>query len=161
MKIVVTGGDEQVLRTTKGVQTIDIDVSDEEGSRGIKGEDYSQDLTMNEILAPPLPMDNGRLGYVQREKKSIRLFAARSNALKQKAKKNNSLSKTQAIEDELSNVNLQVDENLLASLNSSRAQTSIASSVNVILRAEGDGQEKECIGEALQDIEPLDTLSPL
>jgi hypothetical protein len=31
---VATGGDEQVLRTTKGVQTIDIDVSDEEGSRG-------------------------------------------------------------------------------------------------------------------------------
>ncbi len=31
----------QVLRTTKGVQTVDIDVSDEEGSRGNKGEDDS------------------------------------------------------------------------------------------------------------------------
>jgi len=38
---VTIGGDEQVLRTTKGVQTIDINVSDEESSRGSKGEDDS------------------------------------------------------------------------------------------------------------------------
>jgi hypothetical protein len=74
---------------------------------------------MNEILALPPPIDNGRLGYVQREKRSIRLFVTKNKALKKKVKKNNSLSKTQAIEDELSNVNLQVDENSLASLNSS------------------------------------------
>jgi hypothetical protein len=49
---------------------------------------------MNEILAPPPPVDNGRLGYVQREKKIIRLFVARSKALKKKEKKNNSLLKT-------------------------------------------------------------------
>ncbi len=42
------------------------------------------------------------------------------------------MSKTQATEDELSNVNLQVDENLLASLNSSGAPITIASFVNVI-----------------------------
>jgi hypothetical protein len=50
---------------------------------------------------------------------------------------------------------------LLASLNSSGVQTSITSSVDVILKAKGDGQEKERIGEALRDIEPLDTWSPL
>jgi hypothetical protein len=65
------------------------------------------------------------------------------------------------MEDELNNVNLQLDENLLASLNSLGARTSIASSINVILRVEGDGQEKEHIGEALRDIQPLDTSSPL
>jgi hypothetical protein len=87
MRNVVTSGDEQVLCTTKGVQTIDIDVSDEEGSRGSKGEDHSEALIMNEILAPPPPVDNGRLGYVQREKRSIRLSVNRSKALKKKVKK--------------------------------------------------------------------------
>jgi len=29
------------------------------------------------------------------------------------------------------------------------------------MKGKGDGQEKERIGEALQDIKPLDTLSPL
>jgi hypothetical protein len=97
---------------------------------------------MNEIPAPPPLVENGKLGYVQREKRFKKLSAARSKALKKKEKKNNSLSKTQAMEDELNNVNLQLDENLLASLNSLGAQTSIASSINVILRVEGDGQEK-------------------
>ncbi len=134
------------------MQTVDINVSDEEGSRGSKGEDDSQALTTNEIPAPPPPVDNGKLGYVRRKKRSIGLSIARNKALKKKAKKNNSLSKTKAIEAELSNVNLQVDENLLASLNSSCAWTSNTSSVNATLRDEGDGQEKECIGEALRDI---------
>jgi len=58
-------------------------------------------------------------------------------------------------------VNLQVDDDLLAFLNSSNAQISITSSIDVVLKAKGDGQEKECIGEALRDIEPLDTLSPM
>jgi hypothetical protein len=143
MRNVATSGDEQVLRTTKGLQTIDIDVSDEEGSGGSKGEDHSQALTMNQILAPPPPVDNGRLGYVQREKRPIRLFAARSKAFKKNVKKNNSMSKTQDIEAELNNVNLKVDENLLASLNSdSGARTSITSFIDAILSAKGDGQEK-------------------
>jgi len=116
---------------------------------------------MNEILVFPPPIDNGRFGYVQKEKKYIRLSIARSKALKKKAKKNNSMSKTHAIEVELNNVNLQVDENLLASLNFLSAQTSIASFGNVILRVEGDEQEKEHIGEALQNIKLLDTLNPL
>jgi hypothetical protein len=94
MKNVVTGGDEQILCTTKGVQTIDIDVNDEECSRRNKREDHSQALTMNEILAPPPLVDNGKLGYVQREKRSINLSIARIKALKKKAKKNNSPSKT-------------------------------------------------------------------
>jgi hypothetical protein len=58
-------------------------------------------------------------------------------------------------------VNLQVDEDLLPSLNFSGAHTSIASSVDVVLRGGGDWQEKEYIGEALQDIKPLDTLSAM
>jgi hypothetical protein len=56
---------------------------------------------------------------------------------------------------------MQVDENLLASLNSLGAQTSIASFVDAALRGKGDGQEKFFISGALQDIEPLDTLSPM
>jgi hypothetical protein len=56
---------------------------------------------------------------------------------------------------------MQVDEDLLASLNFSSVQTSIASSTDVAMKDEGDGHEKEHIGEALQDIEPLNTLSPL
>jgi hypothetical protein len=46
-------------------------------------------------------------------------------------------------------VNLQIDENLLASLNFSGAQNSITSSANVVMKDKGDGQEKKCIGEAL------------
>jgi hypothetical protein len=52
-----------------------------------------------------------------------------------------------------------VGEDLMASLNSSSAQISIASIVDVILKGDSDGQKKEHIGEALQDIEPFDTLS--
>jgi hypothetical protein len=80
---------------------------------------------------------------------------------KKKGKKNNSLSKTQDTEAKPNNMNLQVDEDFLASLNSSTARTSIASSVKVDVRIEGDGQEEECIGEALQNIKHVDTLSPL
>jgi hypothetical protein len=39
MRNVTIGGDEQVLCITKGMQTIDTDVSDEESSRRNKGED--------------------------------------------------------------------------------------------------------------------------
>jgi hypothetical protein len=42
---------------------------------------------------------------------------------------------------------MQVDEDLLASLNSIGARTSIASFVDVAMKGEGDGQEKEHIGE--------------
>jgi hypothetical protein len=55
------------------------------------------------------------------------------------------------------NLNLQVDENFLAFHNSSTTWTSVVSSVEV----EDDGQEKEQIGEALWNIEPMDILSPL
>jgi len=39
MNNVAIGGDKQVLCITEGVQTVDVNVSDEEGSRGSKGED--------------------------------------------------------------------------------------------------------------------------
>jgi hypothetical protein len=81
--------------------------------------------------------------------------------LQKRRQKKKSLSSIQATEVELINVNLQVDENLLASLNFSGVRTSIASSANVVTRDKGDAQEKKCIGEALQDIEPFNTLSPL
>jgi hypothetical protein len=64
-------------------------------------------------------------------------------------KKNNSLLEIQDIEAELSNVNLQVNENLLASLNFSSAWNWSTPSIDVILRGKGDGQEKECINETL------------
>ncbi len=38
---VATSGDKQVLCITKGMQTVDVNVSDKEGSRGSKGEDNS------------------------------------------------------------------------------------------------------------------------
>jgi len=41
MRNVTIGGDEDVLHIIEGMQTIDINVSDEEGSRGSKGEDNS------------------------------------------------------------------------------------------------------------------------
>jgi hypothetical protein len=49
----------------------------------------------------------------------------------------------------------------LASHNFSSAQTLVASSVEVDVRVKDDGQEKEHIGEALQNIKPMDTLNPL
>lgn len=104
---------------------------------------------MSEIPIFPLLIDNGRLGYVRREKRSARPSIARSKALKKKVKKNNFLLETQDIEAEPSNVNPQVDESLLASLNFSGVWTSITSSVDSILKGKGDGQEKECINEAL------------
>ncbi len=38
---VATSGDKQVLCITEGVQTVDVNVSDKEGSGGSKGEDNS------------------------------------------------------------------------------------------------------------------------
>jgi hypothetical protein len=49
-----------------------------------------------------------------------------------------SLSQTQDIEVESNNVNLQVDEDLLASLNSSSVHTTIVSFADVILKGGGD-----------------------
>jgi hypothetical protein len=118
---VAIGGDEQVLRIIEGGQTIDTDVIDEEGCRGNKGEDDSQTLTMTKILALPPPIDIGKLGNVQKGKKSRRSSTARKKVPKKKAKKNNSISKIKDTEANLNNVNLQVDEDLLASLNSSSA----------------------------------------
>jgi hypothetical protein len=68
----------------------------------------------------------------------MRSLTTRNKATKMKAKKN-SLSLIQAIEVESINVKLQVDENLLASLNFSSAQTLIPSSANVVTRDKGDG----------------------
>jgi hypothetical protein len=158
---VAIGGDEHVLHIIEGVQIIYTDVSDEEGFQGSKGEDDSQALTMSEILAPPPSIDNGKSSYIQKEKRSTRSSIARNKTPKKKAKKNNSLLETQNTKAKLSNVNLQVDEDLLASLNSLGVRTSIASFIDAVLRGEGDGQEKERISEALRNIEPLDTLSPM
>ncbi len=94
---------------------------------------------MSEIHALAPLVDDGRPCYVQREKRSIRPSIARSKAPKKKAEKTNSLSKTQDIETELNDVNLQVDEDLLASLNFSCAWTLITSSIDVVLKAKGDG----------------------
>jgi hypothetical protein len=46
------------------MQTFDVDISDEESSKGSKGEDDSQALTMTEIHVPPPLVENGKLGYV-------------------------------------------------------------------------------------------------
>jgi hypothetical protein len=70
------------------------------------------------------------------------------------------LSKIQDTEAKSNNVDLQLDEDFLASLNSSTAQTLITSFAKVDVKIEGDGQEEECIGEALQNIKHVDTLSP-
>jgi hypothetical protein len=107
---VVTGGDDQIFRIIKGMQIVDVDVSDVEGYGGSKGENDSQALTMSEILVPPPSVDSGKLSYVQREQRSTRLSISRNKAPKRKAKKNNSLSKIQNTKDELKNVNMQVDE---------------------------------------------------
>jgi hypothetical protein len=42
---------------------------------------------VNEILVLPPPVDNGRLGYIQREKVFARLSTTRSKVPKNKAKK--------------------------------------------------------------------------
>ncbi len=76
---------------------------------------------MSEIPTPPPPIDSGSLGYVKKEKISTRSSTTKSKAPKKKVKNNNSLSDTQDIKAKLSNVNLQVDEDLLASFNSSSA----------------------------------------
>jgi hypothetical protein len=87
MRNVTTSGDDQVLCITGSVQIVDIDVSDEDDFRGSKGEDNSHALTMNEILAPPLPIHNDRPGHVRMEKRSARLSIARIKVPKKKMKK--------------------------------------------------------------------------
>jgi hypothetical protein len=64
IKNVATSGDEQVLHIIEGMHIVDIDVSDEKGSKGSKREDNLQALTMSEIPTPPPLVDNGRSGYV-------------------------------------------------------------------------------------------------
>jgi hypothetical protein len=61
---VTTSGDDQVFCIIGGVQIVDTNVSDEEDFGRSKGEDNSQALTVNEILAPPPPIHNGRPSYV-------------------------------------------------------------------------------------------------
>jgi hypothetical protein len=58
-------------------------------------------------------------------------------------------------------VNLQVDEEFLASLNPSTTQISITSSTKVVVKVAVYAQNEERIGEALRNIKPLNTLSPL
>jgi hypothetical protein len=87
MRNVTTGEDKQVLRITKGVQIVDVDVSDEEGSGGSKGENNSQVLNVREIRVLAPQVDSGRPCYVRREKRSTRPSIARSKAPKKKAKK--------------------------------------------------------------------------
>jgi hypothetical protein len=60
-----------------------------------------------------------------------------------------------------SNLNLQVDEDFLAFCNFSTTWTLAVSSSEVDVKVENDGQEKERIGEALWNIEPMDILSPM
>ncbi len=64
MRNVTTGEDKQVLHITKGVQIVDVDVSDEEGSGGSKGENNSQALNVHEIRALAPKVDSGRPCYV-------------------------------------------------------------------------------------------------
>ncbi len=71
------------------------------------------------------------------------------------------MSRTEDTEAQPNNLNLQVDKEFLASCKSYATQTSITSYVEVDVKVEDDGQEKEWIGEALKNIEPTDTLSPL
>jgi hypothetical protein len=84
---VATNGDDQVFHIIEGVQIIDVDVSDEEGSKRSKREDDSQALTLNEIHVFPPLIDNGKPSYVQREKRSTRSSIARSKFPKMKMKK--------------------------------------------------------------------------
>jgi hypothetical protein len=89
------------------------------------------------------------------------LSTTRNKTSKKKGKKNTSLSNTQDTERQPNNLNLQVDEEFLASHKSYVTQTSITSFVEVDVKVKDDGQEKEWIGEALKNIKPMDTLSPL
>jgi len=113
-----------------------------------------------EIPTPPPPINSGKYGYVRREK-DLESRPRLGTRLQKRKGRNNSLSETKDTEAKPNNVNLQVDEYFLTSLNSSIAQTSIASFAEVDVRIEGDGQEEEYIDEALQNIKHVDTLSPL
>ncbi len=104
---------------------------------------------------------SGRPSYVLKDKKFARLTTTKDKALKKKGKKNASLSEIQDTKVQPNKLTLQINEDFLASRNFSSDQTSVASSVEVDVRVKDDGQEKEHIGEALQNIKPMDTLSPL
>ncbi len=78
---------------------------------------------MSENLALPPPIDNGKHGYIYRDKSSTRPSIAKNKASKMKGKKNTFLSKPKDIKAQPNNLNLKVNENFLASRNSSTIQT--------------------------------------
>jgi hypothetical protein len=78
---------------------------------------------MNEILALPPPNDNGKPSYICKNKSYTRPSIANNKTSKKKGKKNIFLSKLQDIEVQPNNLNLQVDEHLLAFCNYSVVQT--------------------------------------
>jgi hypothetical protein len=88
-------------------------------------------------------------------KKYVRPSTTTNKVSKEKGKKNNSLSEVQNIEAQPRNVNLQVDEEFLAFLNTSITRISLTSFTKVTVKVEGDAQNEEHIGEALQNILPL------
>ncbi len=98
---------------------------------------------MSEILPFQPPMDNGKLGYVQKDKRFARPSTIKNKASKKRGKKNISFSKIQNIETQLNKLNLQVDEDFLASCNPSTARTLVASSTKVDVKVKDDGQEKK------------------
>jgi len=82
MKKVAISVYEDVFCIIKGVQMGDADVSDEPSSNRNKKEDDSRVLIMSEIFAPPPPIDSGKHGYVQREKRFGKPSIARNKASK-------------------------------------------------------------------------------
>ncbi len=78
---------------------------------------------MSENLALPPPIDNGKHGYIYKDKSSTRPSIAKNKTSKKKGKKNTFLSKPQDIKAQPNNLNLQVDEDFLASHNSSTTQS--------------------------------------
>ncbi len=98
------------------------DVSEKPSSNKSKGKDDAQALTMSEILAIRPPINNGKLVYICRDKSFTRPPIAKNKTSKKKMKKNIFLSKPQDIEAQPNNLNLQVDEDFLASRNSSTTQ---------------------------------------
>jgi hypothetical protein len=120
-KNVATGVNEDVFHIIKGVQMGDVDVSNEPCSNKSRRENDLQVLTMSEIRVPPPPIDSGGHGYVWKEKRFAKPSTTRNKASKKKGNINNSLLETQDTEAKPNNVDLQVDEDLLASLNFSTA----------------------------------------
>jgi hypothetical protein len=98
---------------------------------------------MNEIPPYRPPMDNGKLGYVWKDKRFARPSTTRDKASKNKGKTNISLSKIQNTKAQPNKLNLQVDEDFLAFHNSSTPRTLVASSTKVDVKVKDDGQKKK------------------